>query len=135
MHRISAAVTYPILTFHLQMQNMATEVYCTTLIEICSLHMCSFQFINNVTTATNKQHIHIQMVYLLWIHYLFSNLPGLRPCPIDMEGRDGYGFNTNNTDMLKDPWQELASQHKLFCTNKRLLCDTYPLFVDYTCEI
>jgi hypothetical protein len=95
--------------------------YCTTLTVICSLHMCSLQFINYITTATNKQHIHIQIVYLLWIHYLFSNLPGLQPCPIDMEGRDGYGFNANNTDILKDPWQELASQHKLFCTNKRLL--------------
>jgi hypothetical protein len=52
-----------------------------------------------------------------------------------MEGRDGYGFTTNNTDMLKDPQQELASQHKLFCANKRLLCDKYPLLVGYMCEI
>ena len=49
------------------MQRMATEVYCTMLIVICSLHMCSLQFINNVKTATNKEHIHIQMVYLSWI--------------------------------------------------------------------
>lgn len=28
----------------------------------------------------------------------------------DIKGKDGYGINTNNTDMLKDPWQELASK-------------------------
>jgi hypothetical protein len=61
--------------------------------------MCNLQFTDNNKTAANKQQILLQMS---WIHYLFSILPDLWPCPVDMDERDGYGFNTNNTDMLKE---------------------------------